>query len=270
MDNCAKCGKELGWLDRIKIWNTNQLKNGYIRIVGKGRIDCPEYTNKKLCVSCVHGLFHPKQMSPQLKGVYLEELNSQAPAPTNLQNPLPMKMKDSEYQSCINGLGLLEGEEVKLHFVVFRQYISQPIGVFTTTTRMEQKKGLLVFTNDNMIFMQQEGAWSSKYSQALRIPLENITGLFSEGTLIKHLKISVGNMGFLQQEQFLPFVGQGNIDEIRLSIERLLREVRQEKKRLAQEAMSKGTVPAMIFCKYCGTRNKADQSRCANCAAVLS
>jgi hypothetical protein len=181
-----------------------------------------------------------------------------------------MKMKDSEYQSCIDGLGLLEGEEVKLQVVVLRQYISQPIGVFVTARRIESRKGLLVFTNDNMIFMQQEGSWSSKYSQALRVPLENITGLFCEGGLLKHLKISIGNMGFLQQEQFLPFAGQGKIDVIRHMIEKILTEARQEKKRLAQEAMSKRTFPAMIFCKYCGSRNKADQSNCANCGATLT
>ena len=181
-------------------------------------------------------------------------------------------MKDSEYQSCVNNLGLLEGEEIKLQHVCYRQTISPP-SMWDGKSKQENKKGLLVFTNDNMIFMQQEGAWSSNYAQALRFPLESISGLVSGGTLIKHIRIVIGVSGSSEQHEFINFVstyGQQQIQEVRADIEKLLKVAREEKKRLAVEAMNKGTVPAMIFCRFCGARNKADQSKCANCGAVLT
>jgi len=176
-------------------------------------------------------------------------------------------MKDSEYQACINNLGLLEGEEIKLQYVCFRTIIwGGKQGI--------DKKGLLVFTNDNMIFMQQERGWSSQYAQALRIPLEQISGIASGGMAIKHIRIITGVSGVSQQHEFFNFYacihGQQQIHEVRADIENLLKKMREEKKRLAQEALAKGTVPAMMFCKYCGTRNKADQSHCANCGAPLT
>ena len=185
---------------------------------------------------------------------------------------MPIKrMKDSEYQTCMDNLGLLEGEEIRLQYVCFRHILTPSI--LDKKGRWVNKKGLLVFTNDNMIFMQQEGAWSSNYSQALRFPLEQISGIVSGGKLVKHIRISVGVSGSSEQHEFINFVstyGEQSIHEVRNDIQNLLKEVREEKKRLALEALSTGTVPEMIFCKYCGARNKADRSQCANCGAVLT
>jgi hypothetical protein len=136
---------------------------------------------------------------------------------------------------------------------------------------MESKKGLLVFTNDNMVFMQQEGTWSSNYAQALRVPLENISGVVSGGTMITHIRVLVGVGGSSEQHEFATFQSAGKpIHMVRSDIENLLKEFRQERKRLAQEAITRGTVPTMIFCKFCGTRNKADQSHCGSCGAPLT
>lgn len=180
-------------------------------------------------------------------------------------------MKDSEYQTCIDGLGLLEGEEIRLQYVCFRKVLSPP-SLWNGKQRSETKKGLLVLTSDNMIFMQQEGAWSSNYAQALRFPLEQIVGIVSGGTVIKHIRISVGVSGASERHEFINFVstyGKQTIHEVRRDVEKLLKDARQEKKQLAEEALVKGTVPAMIFCKFCGTRNKSDRSNCANCGAPL-
>jgi len=183
-------------------------------------------------------------------------------------------MKDSEYKSCIDGLGLLEGEEKKLQYVSFREIISTG---WNGKARKKSKKGLLVFTNDNMIFMQQEGAWSSNYTQALRIPLEQIAGISYGGRVMKHISVLVGKAGASQTYAFNPWKGckenSNQVSDAKLvtqEIQNHLNHVRQEKKRLAQEALAKGTVPAMIFCKYCGARNKADQTRCVNCGATLT
>ena len=186
-------------------------------------------------------------------------------------------MKDSEYKSCMDNLGLLEGEEVRLQYVCFRNVMSPPSPIRKlladdSTPRVETKKGLLVFSNDNVIFMQQEGSWSTNYAQALRIPLEQISGVVSGGTLIKHIRIRVGTGGVSEQHEFINFVstyGQQQIHEVRADIERIQKEAREQKRQLAQEALARGTIPIMIFCKYCGTRNKASQSHCLNCAAPL-
>jgi len=180
-------------------------------------------------------------------------------------------MTDSEYQACMNGLGLLEGEEIRLQYVCFR-HLASPPSLWDGKRRRESKKGLLVFTHDDMIFMQQEGAWSSNYGQALRFPVEQVSGVVSGGTLIKHIRVLVGTSGSSEQHEFINFestYGEQSIHEVRREIEKLLKGVRQEKKRLAQEALARGTIPAMIFCKFCGTRNKSDRSHCANCGAPL-
>jgi len=181
-------------------------------------------------------------------------------------------MDDSEYNSCISNLGILEGEEIKLQYVCFRHTISPP-SIWDGKQKTQTNKGLLVFTNDNMVFMQQEGAWKSNYAQALRFPLEHISGVVSGGTVIKHIRIVVGISGSSEQHEFINFIstyGKQQIHEVRADIEKVLKEVREEKKRLAVEAMAKGQVPAMIFCKFCGARNKADQPQCKNCGAPIS
>jgi ribosomal protein L40E len=171
----------------------------------------------------------------------------------------------------IDNLGLLEGEETKLKYPCSRVTISSP-SMWDGKVRQEFKKGLLVFTTDNMIFMQQEGG--SDFAQALRFPLESISGLVTGGTLIKNIRIAVGVGGSSEQHEFAGFQSvitrQQQIQDVRAEIERLLKVSREEKKRLAVEAMAKGTVPTMVFCRFCGARNKSDTSNCANCGAVLT
>ena len=178
-------------------------------------------------------------------------------------------MKESEYKACIDNLGLLEGEEIKCQLVCFRQEVGAP-SIWGGQQEMKNRKGLLVFTNDNMIFMQQEGAWSSDYSQALRFSLEDISGVSGNEGFTRRLRILIGGKGNSEYHDFLPFRGYGKVKEIRSSIMKTLQEVREEKKQFAQEALIKGTIPTMIFCKYCGARNKSEKSHCVNCGAILT
>ena len=55
-------------------------------------------------------------------------------------------MDDSEYNSCISNLGILEGEEIKLQYVCFRHTISPP-SIWDGKQKTQTNKGLLVFTN---------------------------------------------------------------------------------------------------------------------------
>jgi hypothetical protein len=59
------------------------------------------------------------------------------------------------------------------------------------------------------------------------------------------------------------------VQEVRSQLEKVLRETREEKRKLAQAAIAGGTIPRMIFCKFYGARNKSDQTKCSNCGALL-
>jgi hypothetical protein len=176
-------------------------------------------------------------------------------------------LTDAEYRACVNNLGFLEGEKMLLQYTVYRETFSTDIFGKPTT---DSRKGLLVFSNDNLIFMQQEGAWSEDYSQALRVPLEQISGVDNTGTFVKKLRFAVGASGHTDYHIFVIFAGQGTHNEIRCSIDQLLRDVRQERRQAAQMALAKGSTPAIIFCRYCGARNKSNLSNCGNCGAVLT
>lgn len=158
--------------------------------------------------------------------------------------------------SAISNLGLLEGEEIGLQYVCQRSTIGPP-SMWDGKSRQQFNKGLLVFTNDNMIFMQQEGnKTSTSYAQALRVSLENINGLVSGGTLIKHIRIAVGVGGSSEQHEFISFQDEmtrrQQIQDIRAEIENHLKTSREEKKRKAMEAMTKGSVPEMVLARALG------------------
>jgi hypothetical protein len=185
-----------------------------------------------------------------------------------------MGMTDEEYQACLSSLGLLEGEQIRL------QYVCKKITLNNFGSPVAIHKGLLVFTDDNMTFMQQEGTPSffrpdrrkgNDYGQAIRVPIESVSGVVMAGGF---LQISVGVNGITEQHIFGGFQSE-TLDrnwghQVRNEVERTLKEVREERRRLAQQALSQGTVPSMVFCKFCGVKNKADQPKCSSCGAPLS
>ncbi|MCK4477041.1 hypothetical protein KAU88_00730 [Candidatus Bathyarchaeota archaeon] len=177
-------------------------------------------------------------------------------------------MKDSEYKACIGCLGLVEGEEIELQYVCS---FAPPVLLPSERFKLDLK-GLLVFTNDNMIFIEKAGLFVSRFGQRAKVPLEQITGLLLRrisviGILALRIVVDLGTQ---EGEYTVGKVKGKRIEEVKEEIQKLLTEARQEKKRLAQEALARGTIPAMIFCKYCDARNKADQTKCANCGAVLT
>jgi ribosomal protein L40E len=184
-------------------------------------------------------------------------------------------MKESEYKSCIDALGLLEGEEKRLQHVCYRGIVA--VG-WDGKPQKKEYKGLLVFTNDNMIFMQQVGFRSDSYTQALRIPLEQIAGMsYGKGLVLQHIIVSVGTAGVSQTHQFTIWKGceehSGGIDDAKLITQKIqdhLKSIREEKRKIAEQAIAKGTLPTMVFCRYCGARNKSEQTKCVNCGALLS
>jgi hypothetical protein len=46
--------------------------------------------------------------------------------------------------------------------------------------------------------------------------------------------------------------------------------IRENISRFQTTASPKGTIPEMIFCKFCGAKNKPGDSKCINCGALLT
>lgn len=174
-------------------------------------------------------------------------------------------LTDEEHNAAMDELGLLEGEEKKLEYSCYRQSIG-PISLWDGQRAIEQRKGLLVFTNDNMIFMEQQGSWSSTYMQALRVPLEQITGISSGGLLIKNLRI----LTVTSEHHFANFELNLDFNSVVAEMQKHLKEVREERKRITKDARLIGGMNTTVFCRHCGTRNKFDESFCANCGAPLT
>jgi len=51
-ETCALCGKTLDWRERNTVYWNRQLRDGYVKIVGNKREECPEFKDKRLCLSC--------------------------------------------------------------------------------------------------------------------------------------------------------------------------------------------------------------------------
>jgi len=160
---------------------------------------------------------------------------------------------------------LVEDEEIRLQFRCHR--IVAETGTPGLVHSRIFSNGLLAFTNYDMIFMEAESSVRGiGCHQYLRVPLDAITGI-SRGTLFEDLKISTSTSP--QPQTFS--LGKGtNAAGITDAIEKLLNEVRQERKRLAKAALVKDAMPVMIFCKFCGARNKPDRSSCERCGAPLT
>jgi hypothetical protein len=293
MGNCAKCGKEAGFRDKHREFHPYT----FINAIEAGIF--PEYSGKEVCLSCQYALLDSKGI--KYRGVFgmkqgnarIKELNQStidSKLTENIIKPSPFNaMKDAEYSSCLNGLGLLEGEEIKSQYVCRKQTLSAR-SMFDASQRIEEKKGLLVFTNQNMIFMQQEGSWSSNYSQALRIPLENISGMVIGGTFLKHIRIRVGTGGYPEEQQFTEVFwgknGMVQVGVVQSEIDMILKEARENQKiskeretvqiildfSSLKEVMAQGGVVMttykcpncngmvdipeagkVLMCKYCGT-----------------
>jgi len=181
------------------------------------------------------------------------------------------KMLDSEYKACMDNLGLLEGEKKELEYLIQEviigrgdgsrlEYLIQEFinGHSDSSKITTLKNGLLVFTNINLIFIQQEDY------QRLVVPLDQLGGMggfiYKDQSVIGVVTVDGYEYGFLLWRTENSSVVQ-NPSQNELS--KQIQKFGMEQKRLAKEAPVK-------ICKYCGARNKIDQSRCVSCGAALT
>ena len=181
------------------------------------------------------------------------------------------KMSNSEYKAYMDNLELLEGEKKELEYLIQKvvigcgdgsklDYLIQEFidGHDDPSRTMTLENGLLVFTNINLIFIQEKD-----YSR-LVVPLDQLGGIgcfsYKDCSSIGVVTVDGYEYGFLLWETEDSSVVQNP------SVNELTRQIQVfgiEQKRLAKEAPVK-------ICKYCGARNKIDQSRCVNCGALLT
>jgi ribosomal protein L40E len=181
------------------------------------------------------------------------------------------KMSDLEYKACMDNLGLLEGEKKELEYLIEKviigrgdgselEYLFQGFinGSIDSSKTKTLKKGLLAFTNINLIFIQQED-----YLR-LVVPLDQLGGMgcfiYKDHYAIGVVTVDGYEYGFdLCRTEDSSVVQNPSHNELSKQIQKF----GMEQKLLAKEAPVK-------ICEYCGARNKIDQSRCVNCGAPLT
>jgi len=171
----------------------------------------------------------------------------------------------------MDNLGLLEGEKKELEYLIqevvigrgdgsrLEYLIQEFINEHSDSSEIRMlKSGLLVFTNINSIFIQQED-----YLR-LVVPLDQLAGIggftYKDQSVIGVVTVDGYEYGFLLwRTENSSVVQNPSLNELSKQIQKF----GMEQKRLAKEAPVK-------ICKYCGARNKIDQSRCVNCGATLT
>ncbi len=180
------------------------------------------------------------------------------------------KISDSEYKAYTDNLGLLKGEQKKLVYLVEKAVVGRGDGTHIDelirkfmngnddpNRKMALKNGLLVFTNINMILVQQEG-----YLRTV-VPLEQLGGIgcfvSNEWLTIATVTVNGYEYGFLlSKTDTSSLVQNPNANELT----RQIQVFGMEQKSLAQEA------PVEI-CKHCGARNNITSTYCVHCKALL-
>ena len=181
------------------------------------------------------------------------------------------KISDSEYKAYMNNIYFLEGEKIELSYLIQKVVIGRGDGSnidhlieafmegYDDPNRtMTLENGLLVFTNINIIFIQEKD-----YSRSV-VLLDQLAGLgcflYKGCSSIAVATVDGYEYGFiLLKTEDSSLVQNPNINELTRQIQIF----GMEQKRLAQG-------PAVKICKYCSAQNKADQTRCVNCGALLA
>jgi hypothetical protein len=126
----------------------------------------------------------------------------------------------------------------------------------------------LVLTNKRLIFLQSKGRINRTYQKEDEIPIEDIESARYDpefGAIMLQLKNG--------EKEVIDLVGSDSPADILMETNSEISEVRlqattdrwvNEINRLAVK------VPKMIYCKYCGAKNKPTETKCMNCGALLS
>ena len=128
----------------------------------------------------------------------------------------------------------------------------------------------LVLTNRRLIFLQGSGRFNKTYQKEDEIAIEDIESAhydteFGAVTLqLKNGEKDLVEFGMSDSDHLEEmFLGTDHdIMDVRLqaTIDRWVNEIN----RLAVK------VPKMVYCKYCGAKNKSTDTKCVHCGALLT
>jgi hypothetical protein len=93
--------------------------------------------------------------------------------------------------------------------------------------------------------------------------------IFKDGTK-KEFKLSVDNWTKASAAGIALFGGVGTIIAGSMAIKNQIKATSQQWATAINMLISKGKLPEMIYCKYCGTKNKSTDSKCIHCGAILA
>ena len=93
--------------------------------------------------------------------------------------------------------------------------------------------------------------------------------IFKDGTK-KECNLSVDNWTKASAAGIALFGGVGTIIAGSMAIKNQIKATSQQWATAINMLISKGKLPEMIYCKYCGTKNKSTESKCVHCGAILA
>jgi hypothetical protein len=126
----------------------------------------------------------------------------------------------------------------------------------------------LVLTNKRLIFSKVKGTFSKSFKKDDEIPIEDIESaqLNAEyGTIMLQLKNGEKDViDFHTSESFEDVLMNTDHDILDVRLQATIDRWVNEINRLAVR------VPKMIYCRYCGAKNKSTETKCVHCGALLS
>ncbi len=93
--------------------------------------------------------------------------------------------------------------------------------------------------------------------------------IFKDGTK-RDFKLSLSTGTALSATGLILFGGVGSMIAGNMAIKNQIKATSQQWATAINMLISKGKVPEMIYCKFCGTKNKSDESKCLHCGAILT
>ena len=136
----------------------------------------------------------------------------------------------------------------------FNRKMSAEIRTNEARKDTELQSGAIVLTNHRIFWMEKRGAFKKTLHTIFFLSLPEIISINMQGRFSKRINIvtSQGELQFRFKD----------MEKFTKSTLKLIKEYKvRESTKLA---------PRIIFCKYCGAKNKEDVTKCGNCSALLT
>lgn len=122
-------------------------------------------------------------------------------------------------------------------------------------------------TNKEFCFLDQQ--WEiSNMTMALVHDNGSLAIEFKDGTT-REFKLAVDNSTMATAAGLALFGGIGTIIAGNVAIRNQIKARSQQWASAINALISKGRLPEMVYCKYCGTKNKSADPKCIHCGAIL-